>query len=155
MSDYKKLFEEVADFLNKQSYPTVVDQVRVELATGRLSEEKIQTLKEVDDGKTLLLGPEFRKSQAAEFTRRQEYSDADALVLLLEASKRAVVDGAAMAAQIHSALEFFGIKNVIFESESPDIARHELLPVENAPSFEQIKERVSGFDALITQIRSS
>jgi len=81
------------------AYAFVVQQVRDELNTGRLTEEKIGTLAEVSPAQPYLV-PEasFRRGVAAEFVRRVEYSPAEGLALLLEAARRAVIETTVMAA---------------------------------------------------------
>lgn len=155
MKDYKELFHEVSEFLTTKGYGILVEQVRDELATGRLSEEKIQTLKEVE-GRSInfLSETEFKKSQSADFVRRQDYSDAESVVLLLEASKRAIIDGTAMASQIKDALNNLQIHGLVFASEEIDKASHEL-PMENIPDLADARKRVSEIENLINQIRTS
>ena len=154
MSDYKKLFQEVSEFLTAKGYGVLVEQVRDELATGRLSEEKIQTLKEVKGRSIGLLSEtEFKRSQSADFVRRDDYSDAESVVLLLEASKRAIIDGAAMASQIKGALENLQIHGLAFASEENDEDSYEL-PMENVPDLADANRRVSEIETLIRQIRN-
>lgn len=153
MSDYKKLFQDVSEFLTANGYGMLVEQVRDERATGRLSEERIQTLKEVEGRSIGLLGEtEFKRSQSAEFVRREDYSDAESVVLLLEAARRAIVDGAAMALQIKGALGDLQIYGLTFASEEGDEDGHEL-PMENLPDLANVNMRVSEIEALIRQIR--
>jgi hypothetical protein len=124
MDDYKKLFDDVAGLLHEKGYGLVVDQVNEELSTGRLTEEKIKTLKEVESHSSSPWNSnEFRKGQAADFIRRQDYSDAEALVLLLEAAKRAIVDSTVMVADIHSVLADFDIQGVVLEPERTDLGQ--------------------------------
>jgi hypothetical protein len=52
MDDYKRIFDAIAAFLQEKGYGVVVDQVRKELATGRLTEEKIG-LSERESGASL------------------------------------------------------------------------------------------------------
>ncbi|MBU2787633.1 hypothetical protein MQE22_12605 [Acidithiobacillus sp. YTS05] len=154
MSDYKKLFQEVSEFLTEKGYGILVEQVRDELATGRLSEEKIQTLKEVEGRSIGLLSEtEFKRSQSADFVRRQDYSDAESVVLLLEASKRAIIDGTAMASQIKGALENLQIQGLTFASEEDEKDSYEL-PMDNIPNLAEANRRVSEIEELIRQIRN-
>ncbi|MFM0596833.1 hypothetical protein [Paraburkholderia dilworthii] len=155
MTDHKKLFEDVSEFLADRGYLVVVEQVRDELATGRLSEERIQTLREVD-GRTvsMLDDATFKRSQPAEFVRRQDYSDAEALVLLLEAAKRAIVDGAAMAAHINSDLEDFGLTGLSFESDRVDRQRY-VVPLDSVDSLIAARTRALEIDELINSVRES
>ena len=155
MSDNKKLFQEVSEFLTSNGYGILVEQVRDELATGRLSEEKIQTLKEVERLSIgLLREPEFKRSQSADFVRRDDYSDAESVVLLLEASKRAIIDGTAMASQIKSALENLQIHGLAFASEENDEVSYKL-PMENIPDLAEVNSRVSEIEEIILQIRTN
>ncbi|WP_153134160.1 hypothetical protein [Paraburkholderia agricolaris] len=155
MTDYKKLFEDVSEFLTARGYLVVVEQVRDELATGRLSEEKIQTLKEVD-GRTISMLDDatFKRSPPAEFVRRQDYSDTEALVLLVEAARRAIVDGSAMAAHIKSDLEDFGLQGLTFESDRVDRQGY-VVPLDSLDSLIVARERALAIDELIRSIRES
>lgn len=154
MNDYSKLFHEVSELLTTKGYGILVEQVGDELATGRLSEEKIQTLKEVEGRSIgLLRGTEFKRSQSADFVRRQDYSDAESVVLLLEASKRAIVDGTAMVSQIKDALKDLQIQGLKFASEEIEDDVYEL-PMENIPDLTDARRRVSDIEELINQIRA-
>lgn len=121
MDDHKEIFDAVAAFVQEKGYGVIVNQVREELATGRLTEEKIGTLKESRVRPTSLLeANDFKRGQAAEFVRRRDYSNAEALVLLLEAAKRAIVDTAVMVADINALLAEFDIDGVVLAGEDQD-----------------------------------
>jgi hypothetical protein len=62
----------------------------------------------------------FKKGQAAEFVRRRDYSDAEALVLLLEAAKRAIVDTAVMVYDINTLLAELDIHGGELRAEDSD-----------------------------------
>lgn len=152
MSDKKTLFEEVSSYLINNDYKVIVDQVQAELASGVLSERKIPTLTEVDSP-SLLDDAEFKRSTAAEFIGRQDYSETDALVLLLQASKRAIVDSVAMAAEVKSVLGEFQLAGLVFESEYGE--QKYQISMDRVTDVAAAKERARSFDEVIEKIRKS
>lgn len=155
MEDKRKLFDDVADYLIQNNYGFVVDQVRNELATGVLIKEKIPTLTEVEsENGSLLESVEFKKTGSAEFVKRQDYSDVDALVLLLQAARRAILDGAAMVAEIKSTLRDFNIVALNFESEYDLDNRSEVI-MDRAPEANAARNKARDFNDLIEKARVS
>lgn len=147
MEDYKSLFSEVASLLNENGYGLVVEQVKEELSTGRLSGEKIKTLKEVQARTTTLWETrDFKASQPADFVRREDYSDEEALILLLEAAKRAVVDPAAMVAEIQTVFASFGINEIVLEPEGAD--KGQAVDLSNGADLEQARKHAEQIDSL-------
>jgi hypothetical protein len=152
LTEKKKLFEEVSSYLIKNHYKIIVDQVEAELASGVLSERKIPTLTEVDSP-SLLDDTEFKRSAAAEFIGRQDYSETDALVLLLQASRRAIVDSVAMAAEVKSALDAYQLNGLVFGSEYGE-QKYEVA-IDRVADVATTKERARGFDEVIEKVRRS
>jgi hypothetical protein len=72
--DYRELFTQVEKFLSERDYAWVGEQVREELATGKLTEERLSTLTEVKTAQVRLVEDgDFRKGQQAEFVRRADF----------------------------------------------------------------------------------
>lgn len=102
--DYGRLFQQVAQYLRENDYAVVVDQVQEELANGHLNGERIQATKPGD------------------FIRGAEYSDKQALVLLIEAAQRAIVDPSLMVADIAGELSRHGVQFIFEVPEGRELA---------------------------------
>lgn len=152
MEDYKILFDEVASLLNENGYALEVEQVREELSTGRLSGEKIKTLKEVETRTAPLWeASNFKTSQPADFVRREDYSDEDAVILLLEAAKRAVVDPAAMVAEIHTVFASFGVNQIVLEPEGA--YKGQVVDLSKGADLGKARERANQIYSLTRNLR--
>jgi len=148
--DYRLLFEEVGKFLTERGYQWVVHQVRAELANGRLSEERIKTLSEVKRGPEMLTA-DFAPGTAAEFVRRDEYTDAEAVVLLLEATRRAICETTVMVSAIRDTLLGCGITQVVFEPERGDELTVSV-PLDAPLDSGRARSDADALDALINSI---
>lgn len=119
MQDYRILFEELAKFLSSSGFALVTEQVREELATGRLVEERLSTLAEVSRGpdRVNLFDADYQKGVSADFVRRAEYSDREAVILLIEAARRATCESAMMADEIRIQLKGEGLSGISFVAD--------------------------------------
>jgi hypothetical protein len=119
--DYNELFEQIESYLAERGYAWVAEQVREELSVGQLKEERISTLAEVKTEQVrLVFDGNFQKGQPAEFVKRAEYTDAESVVLLLEAARRAICDPTLMVAELRKWLASDGIVALSFEAERGD-----------------------------------
>ncbi|MDM0112768.1 hypothetical protein QTI66_11465 [Variovorax sp. J22R133] len=150
----KEIFESLSEFLIEHGYRIIVDQVREELATGRISEEKISTLAEVRDSPQRALEIEFKKSSTAEFTRRTEYSEADSIVLLLEASRRAISEVTVMVAELRDTLFQDNIKGLSFRPERAGEVET-TVAIDESINIEMARGQGAAIDRFIQDIRKS
>jgi hypothetical protein len=151
-----KLFDEIGEYLRDAGYSFVVEEVREELATGRLTEERISTLAEVfpRTQQTPLFDADFQKGVPADFVRRAEYSEDEAVALLLEAAKRAVCEGAMIAEDVRAELSKQGISAITFVAERDDGPSFSLR-FDQLHSPAVVREAAVKLDELAQQIRSS
>ncbi|MBN3068539.1 hypothetical protein H5A34_10525 [Pectobacterium brasiliense] len=156
--DYQEIFNETMTFLSESGYSFIEKQIHEELRTGKLLEERIKTLKEssMTEFSTSYLFNEttYRRGQPADFIRRQDYSDEEALILLLEASKRAVIDSAVMVADIHNNLKEFNFSEVILIPEPEGfISSEEDIILTDKINADEAKERAIKINDIIKKIR--
>jgi hypothetical protein len=129
MGTHAELFDQLARYLSGHGYSFVVDQVREELSTGRLTEEKLSTLAEVAApvaARQSLFEADFQKGVPAEFVRRAEYTEQESVALLLEAARRAICEGEMMAREIQQQFAKEGISGITFASERDEEASFSL-----------------------------
>lgn len=151
--DYRELFTQVERFLSERGYVWVGEQVKEELATGKLTEERLSTLTEVKTAQVRLVeSGDFRKGQQAEFVRRAEYTDQEALVLLLEAARRAICEATVMTEDLRKHLLSDDLAAVRFESERDGDSQSFAL-LANAPSdSSSAADCMLNLDALIRRV---
>jgi hypothetical protein len=111
-----------------------------------LTEVKTAQVRLVEDG-------DFRKGQQAEFVRRAEYTDKEAVVLLLEAARRAICEATVMAADLRKHLLNDDLAAVKFEPERDGDSQPFVLSA-NAPfDSSSAADCALKLDALIRQVR--
>lgn len=129
----REIFDGVAKFLGEHGQVEVVRQVRDELANGRLSERMISTVVEVAElAQAAATERAYKASSRAEFVSREEYSDADAIVLLIQATRRTTCEATAMLSEVQKMLASSGIGTVVFEPENATDERYEPPKVDDA-----------------------
>ncbi len=150
--DVKKNYALIDKYLREKGLSWVCDQVKEEIETGKLVEERISTLQERGHlkSKSFYYQPEFKKSQPADFTRRHDYSDAEKLTLLLEAIKRAVFDVTVMEAEI-SHFFFNKVQSIKFEDERDEQPGRVLAP-DTRTLLQEAKEAAAVIDRLTHEI---
>ena len=143
-------FQQLEAYLREKGYEWVITQVGEEISAGKIVEEHISTLAE---SRSANLGSQtdYRKGAVAEFVRRAEYTEADKLVLLLEASRRAVLDANAMAVEIERSFADSGVVKISFHDEAEPEAR---LTLNVAEKGEIEDGQLSKFGQLIQRVRS-
>lgn len=152
--DYQELFTGVEAFLSERGYNWVCQQVREELTTGKLTKESISTLAEVNYQQTSFIErADFKRGQPAEFVRRAEYSDKEALVLLLEAARRAIFESIIMESEVAAYLAKDEISALRFEPEEDSEAA--LVLKTDSTEISSISGLMHELDGMISQVRRS
>lgn len=143
----------MATFLKAHGYEWLLEQVDGELKAGRITEERINTLSEVRGAQYRIdLESEFKRGIPAEFVKRSEYSPAEAVVLLLEAARRAILDPGAMVDEMAKTLSSDGISEIQFQSDDNQGAPIEMSLKQQSPHLEALA-RASKFDEIIRDVR--
>ena len=151
--DYRELFAQVESFLAERNYAWIVQQVREELATGKLKEERLSTLAETKTGQLSLVDEgSFKKGQPGEFVRRAEYTDKEAVVLLLEAARRAICEVTITAGELTGFLAQNDLTAVVFESDRGEGARRFNVSADAAVQPSIASECAVKIDELVRQI---
>lgn len=154
--DYRELFIQVEKFLSERDYAWIGEQVREELATGKLTEERLSTLTEVKTAQVRLVEDgDFQKGQQAAFVRRAEYTDKEAVVLLLEAARRAICEATVMAEDLRKHLISDGLAAVKFEPERDGDSPSYVLTASAPFGSSSAAECALQLDALIRQVRGN
>lgn len=152
--DPTEVFREVAQFLSHNGYEIIVQQVKEELDNGRLREERLKTLTEVKGPTAYSLDGNFRSgTTTAEFVRREDYTHTEALVLLLEAARRGIVETRSMAADVHEWVLSEGLVGVAFAGERPEEPAFSIEPP--SASVQTLNAFAVELEAVITQIGRS
>lgn len=139
--DYREVFQGLARYLRENGYGFVVDQVQEELANGHLYGERIRTAAGLELEQSSIFS-EARKSKPGDFVRRQEYSDREALILLIQATQRAIVDPSLMVRDVAVELDKADIGRVVFSAADQVLVRSEF-------------ERQIGADQQVEELPSS
>jgi len=98
-------YEAIEVYLKKEGLSWIFEQVKEQIEIGKFAEQKISTLREDYRRGTDLFGKgSFQRSQPAEFVKRNEYSEKEKLILLIEALGRAIIEPLLMEEKV---VEFF------------------------------------------------
>jgi hypothetical protein len=149
--DPTEVFSEVAQFLSRNGYEVIVQQVKEELDNGRLREERLKTLTEVKGPAAYSLDGHYRSgTTTAEFVRREDYTDNEALILLLEAARRGIVETRAMAADVYESVRSQGLIGVAFAGERPEEPSFSIDPP--SESVQSLNSLAAELERLIAQV---
>jgi|GEM_PF-3966992 len=147
--NYKEEYNKIESYIGSLGFGWVCAQVREEIETGKLNEEKIPTLNEYsrsNQQQGFFYPADFRKGQAADFVKRSEYSDKQKLALLVEAIKRAIPELILMEAQV--AAYFDNIEVISFTSDKDDKEKLEIIKREGK-AIDDTRKAVEALDSLI------